>query len=1224
MKIYHLSSHGSKFMNKLLKSFYRTTAFTALMLAAPYVALAEPSGGVVIGGSATITTNGADTVIHQTTDRGIIKWNSFDVGANQSVRFQQPSSGSVTVNRIMDSKASQIDGSISANGNVVLINPNGVLFGAGSRVDVGGLIATASDLRDDNAFMAGGNLDFAKSGKADASVVNNGSITVREAGLVGLVAPHVENNGAIQAKMGKVALASGDVHYMDLAGDGLISVAVSDDVLKQSAKNAGQIEAEGGSVLITAAQARSLVESVVTHSGTVKAQDITVSGQGSDVKIAGALDAAGETGGKVAVLGKTIDIANTATVDASGKTGGGKVNIGGAYQGGSELPTSQSVTVAQGATVKANAVDSGKGGDVVVWSDGDTAFHGHAEAKGGQASGDGGSMEISGKNTLDFDGTVDLRAENGKTGDLLLDPTDITISTGANQNVTGSSPYKPNADNVTSVLNTTTLQNNLVSASITVQTRATGAQPGNITVADPITWASTNTLTLNAANDIIINAAISGRNLTLEPGRDLSVNANLNGTGTLNIRPYLGQSMGIGTGQAGALSLDDNELNRFLGWTTVQMGLPTSSNAMNLGARTWSSNLTLTSGASAPININGDQNLGTRDLRISTDSDPNIAANLYSTGTLTISTVQAATSMGVAGETGTVNLTVAELDRIVNNGWSSISLGNTSSTAANRIGAYANWKQRALFSGGTGGVNFTGIQNFNNNTVDIIGQNNINIGADLLNIYDLQIVQSNAAKTLGIGSGAGDFQIDQTELERLKIAHALNTSYSNSSYAALNIADAAFGNYVVNAKNIGNVNLGGTITSGFTGTSTTASLAFIDTTTGSNGGNMTIAAGTTINPGSGRYIVYSRSPLLDTYNGFLRTQKSYNRSLNTYPTYSVTEQGNIFLYGIAPSITLTALDATREYGDANPAFTYTATGLIDGDTISDALSSFGLTTPATLTSDVGSYAINAAPVASGLRYGITSATGANLTVTKAIVTATADNQSRTYGDANPPLTVSYTGFKNGETGAVLDTAPTASTTATAASNVGTAAITVAGGLDNNYNFNYLPGTLTINPAVVTVTADPIVTILGQIPVFTVSFLGLKLGQDPSTLGTPLFITSAPPGFDHRGTYTITPSGLSSSNYTFVYLDGALKIKGKRRGALSGTPGSTCLSRTMGCPSDLKDQPGNLLTPLGAVMTAIAQSYYEPQQSPNMANSLTSPIRVTPDVAEFYGFNPKPL
>jgi filamentous hemagglutinin family protein len=1195
------------------------------MLAVPFVALAEPSGGVVIGGSATITTSGTDTVIHQSTDRGIIKWDSFDVNANQNVRFQQPSSGSITVNRIMDSKASQIDGGISANGNVVLINPNGVMFGAGSRVDVGGLIATTSDLQDDNAFMAGGQMNFTKPGNADASIVNNGKITVGEAGLVGLVAPHVENNGTIHAKMGKVALASGDVHYVDLAGDGLISVAVSDDVLKQSVKNAGQIEAEGGSVLITAAQARGLVESVVTQSGTVKAKDITVSGQGSAVKVSGTLDAMGQTGGKAAVLGKTVELASTAMIDASGQTGGGKVNIGGAYQSGAELPASKNVTVAQGAVVKANAVGSGKGGDVVVWSDGNTAFHGHAEAKGGQSSGDGGSMEISGKDTLDFDGTVDLRAANGKTGDLLLDPTDITISSAASQNVTGSTPYRPNADNVTSVLNTTTLQNNLVSASITVQTRTTGSQPGNITVADPITWASTNTLTLNAANDIIVNAAISGRNLTLEPGHDLFVNAALNGTGTLNIRPYQGQSMGIGTGQTGTLSLDDAELNNLTGWTTVVMGLSNSTGAMNVGARTWSSNLTLTSGASAPIHINGAQSIGAHDMKITTDSDPDIAANLSGTGTFTVTTIQPGTSMGVAGEAGTVNLTVAELDRIVNNGWASISLGNTSSTAANRIGAYAGWKQRVLFSGGSGGVNFTGIQNFNNNSADIIGQNNITIGADLLNLYDLQIVQSNAAKTLGIGSGVGDFQIDQTELGHFKISHLLSTAYSTSSYAALNIADAAFGNYTVTARNIGNVNLGGTITSGFTGAATTASLAFIDTTTGSNGGNMTIAAGTTINPGTGRYIVYSRSPLLDNYNGFVRTQKSYNRSLNTYPTYSVTEQGNIFLYGIAPSVSLTAVNASREYGDTNPAFTYTATGLIDGDTISDALSSFGLSTPASATSDVGAYAINAAPIASGLRYGITSASGATLNVTKATVTAQADDQSRTYGDANPPLTVSYTGFKNGETSSVLDTAPVASTVATAASNVGTTAITVAGGLDNNYNFTFVPGTLTINPAIVTVTADPIVSLLGQIPVFTASFIGLKLGQTPDMLGTPpLFITNAPPDFNQRGTYTVTPYGVANPNYTFVFLDGALKIKGRRNNAASGTPGSTCLSRTMACPSDLRDQPDGAMTPLGAVLAAITQSYNEPKQDPNGINTLTSPIRVSPDVASFYGFNPKPL
>ncbi len=602
--------------------------------------------------------------------------------------------------------------------------------------------------------------------------------------------------------------------------------------------------------------------------------------------------------------------------------------------------------------------------------------------------------------------------------------------------------------------------------------------------------------------------------------------------------------MGIGTGQAGILSLNDTELDNLTGWTTLSFGISTASNAINVGARNWGSNVILISGTSAPIHINGNQNLGTHDLKITTDSDPDIAFDLFGTGTLTVSSIQNNTSMGVAGESGTVNVSVAELNRMVNNGWSSLSFLNPSSSAENRIGAYAGWKQRVLFSGGTGGVNFTGIQDFNNNSADIIGQNNITIGAELRNLYDLQIIQSNAAKTMGIGSGAGDFQIDQAELDRLKISHALNTSYSASSYAALNVANAAFGNYIVNAKNIGNVNLGGAITSAYAGPSTTASLAFITTTTGTNGGNLSIASGTTIDPGTGRYAVYSRSPLLDSYNGFVRTQKTYNRALNSYQTYAITEQGNIFLYGIAPSISLAAVNASREYGDANPAFTYTATGLIDGDSISDALSSFGLTTPATATSDVGAYAINAAPVASGLRYNITSATG---------------------------------------------------------------------------------GTLDVTKATVTVTADPIVTLLGQIPVFTASFIGLKLGQTPDTLGTPLlFITDAPPGFDRRGTYTVTPYGVVNTNYTFVFLDGALRIKGRRHNAAPGTPGSTCLSRTMACPSDLKDQPDGAMTPLSAVLAAITQSYDEPQQDPNSANTLTSPIRVSPDVASFYGFNPKPL
>ncbi|MGH8463943.1 MAG: filamentous hemagglutinin N-terminal domain-containing protein, partial [Pseudomonas sp.] len=139
---------------------------------------------MTVGGSATINRAGTTTTINQTSNRAIIDWRSFDVKGNESVNFIQPSRGSIAVNRIHDSKASQIDGSITANGNIMLLNQNGVLFGKSARVDVGGLVAGAGDLVNPNEFMAGAaaRIDGAHSG---AAVVNRGRITIAPGGLAG-------------------------------------------------------------------------------------------------------------------------------------------------------------------------------------------------------------------------------------------------------------------------------------------------------------------------------------------------------------------------------------------------------------------------------------------------------------------------------------------------------------------------------------------------------------------------------------------------------------------------------------------------------------------------------------------------------------------------------------------------------------------------------------------------------------------------------------------------------------------------------------------------------------------------------------------------------------------------------------------------------------------------------------------------------------------------------
>jgi hypothetical protein len=182
----------------------------------------------------------------------------------------------------------------------------------------------------------------------------------------------------------------------------------------------------------------------------------------------------------------------------------------------------------------------------------------------------------------------------------------------------------------------------------------------------------------------------------------------------------------------------------------------------------------------------------------------------------------------------------------------------------------------------------------------------------------------------------------------------------------------------------------------------------------------------------------------------------------------------------------------------------------------------GFDTTATQSSPVGSYDVTPKGLTSN-NYNITFGKG-HLSVTKATLTVTADNKSKTYGDANPSLTPSYTGWKNADTASVLTGSPDLSTTATQGSNVGTYDITAAQGTlsANNYSFTFAKGTLTINKADLTVKADDKSKTYGDDnPNFTPSYSGWKNGDTASVLtGSPALSTTATQG-SKAGTYAIT-------------------------------------------------------------------------------------------------------
>ena len=183
----------------------------------PLRAGANPQGGVVVEGSATITQTSATRLdIIQSSDRAVLDWQSFSIANNEHTHFQQPSSGSISLNRVTGGDPSHIFGQLTSNGQIFLINPNGILFGPGSRVDVAGLLATTSNITNSD-FMAG-RFEFSAPVNTNAGIVNFGEITVEEGGLVALVAPWVENSGIITARLGSVSLVSGNNYTLDLRG----------------------------------------------------------------------------------------------------------------------------------------------------------------------------------------------------------------------------------------------------------------------------------------------------------------------------------------------------------------------------------------------------------------------------------------------------------------------------------------------------------------------------------------------------------------------------------------------------------------------------------------------------------------------------------------------------------------------------------------------------------------------------------------------------------------------------------------------------------------------------------------------------------------------------------------------------------------------------------------------------------------------------------------------
>lgn len=302
------------------------------LLAGAPVAWAGPAGEAVKAGSAFVARSGDVTSIVQTSPRAVIDWRSFDIGAREDVRFLQPGTSAAILNRVLGDTPSTILGRLTANGQVFLVNGNGVLFGAGARVNVGGLLATTANLSTDN-FMAG-IYRFDQPGRATASVVNEGSIRVAEGGIAALVGRQVANRGSIVATLGKVALTGGDAFVLDLSGSRLVNLILDPTQLEQVTDTQGRpliarVDQQGSvlaaRVELSADTVSRLLDHVINVQGDVRATAATArggvisltGGSSTDLAVGGVLQASGP-GGRIEIAGRDVTLAPTAQIDLSG------------------------------------------------------------------------------------------------------------------------------------------------------------------------------------------------------------------------------------------------------------------------------------------------------------------------------------------------------------------------------------------------------------------------------------------------------------------------------------------------------------------------------------------------------------------------------------------------------------------------------------------------------------------------------------------------------------------------------------------------------------------------------------------------------------------------------------------------------------------------------------------------------------------------------------------
>lgn len=1069
----------------------------------PSASTVLPTGGVVTRGQAGIVTSGNAMTITQRTQRAVINWNSFSVGADGRVNFVQPDARSGMLNRVTGNTTSEIAGQITANGSVYLINPNGIAITSEGNVRTGGsFVASTLDMADDD-FMNGTDRFVGKG--ASAKVSNAGRINAGEGAYVALLGGSVSNSGTISVPLGRVGLGSGEHIALDINGGSFMQVAVPTSALGAAGDalvdHSGAITLNGGRVELRAATLKDAVRNVINMSGSINADNAT-----------------------------------------------------------------------------------GDGGSIILFGGdgGLTTASGSLTARATGASGNGGFIETSGA-YVNLDGiSVSTTAANGNTGQWLIDPVDFIVAASGGD-MTGA-----------------TLTANLASNNVTIQSGqgATGTA-GNININDAVSW-NANTLTLQAVNDINVNAVMGATGTARFVG--ITGDTGLTGTST-NANAELTFALGS-SGFTGRLDLaptagfrlngQDYTIITSLGAAGSTTGTDLQGMQGNLGGRyVLGANID----ASATSEWNGGAGftpVGNQGSRFTgrfsglghsisgfviNDNQANIDFNgiaLFGASNGHISSVRL--------ENSTISVNSLGFGTRLTGALVGINYGTVVSSSSSGQILFLGRQAAAQVIGGLIGDNYgTVAKSFSTSNVTgsdspyiggLVGRNNIN-SVIVQSFATGSVIAGNRGGNAGglVGQNIGGM-IDQSfatgdvhaswSATTIGGLVGMNTSSSviSNSFARGNVfadipptlssSGGIAGLVGLNNGEIrqsystGSVNNSSTLASGgliaanaiFRGTVINS---FWDT---QSSGMLTSGGGTGLTTAQ-----------MQDFGTFATTYAGWDFT-NVWSPPSQTGQAgqtaNYYpeLYALSP-VVYALPGGSRTYGST------AALGTTRGGPSSyafgpqgDALSSSALfSTTATSASNVGTYAVTTnAPIATsdaGLTYRVIAGTPSNLTITPAplTITYTAAPITTVYGTPMPAGggTVSATGLVNGDTWfGVTIGAPVFINGITAATPVGNYAVTGAGLAANstNYTFTFVQAAgnataLRVNPRPITISANPLSRLYGSANralTYTVGGSGLINGD---TL-TGALATSATTA-SNVGTYAITQGDLAaSSNYVVTY------------------------------------------------------------------------------------------